>query len=207
MRLEEGINALGLALPPSALARLERFVNLLEKWNRVYNLTAHRTREAMVAYHVFDALSVLPWLAQRHGTGAQIADVGSGAGVPGLILAIARPDWQLLSIEARQKKAAFQRQVAIELELPNVRIEAMRAETVRERCDAVISRAFAALATFVTTAGHLADRLWAMKGSYPSEEIARLPSPWCLRTSYALTVPGIAAARCLLELEKCTSSP
>ncbi|MCX7897547.1 MAG: 16S rRNA (guanine(527)-N(7))-methyltransferase RsmG [Rhodocyclaceae bacterium] len=208
MTLDEGIAQLGLTLPAEAITRLEVFLALLEKWNRVHNLTAHRTREAMIVHHLLDALAALPTLALRHGRGARIADVGSGAGVPGLVLAMARPDWRIVSIEARGKKVAFQRQAAIELKLANVEILGARVEQVDARCDAAISRAFSALDAYVRLAGHLAGRLWAMKGVYPAEEVARLPAPWRLESWRALSVPGMAAPRCLLELTKaCTSSP
>lgn len=207
MTLAEGAAALGLRLPSPVMARLEGFVALLEKWNRVYNLTGHRSQAAMVVHHLLDTLAALPSLDERHGPGSRLADVGSGAGVPGLVLAIVRPDWSIVSIEATQKKAAFQQQAAIELELRNVRIVAARVEAVRERCDAAISRAFASLGDYVRQAGHLADRLWAMKGAYPAAEIDHLPAEWRVNAWRQLIVPGLTAERCLLELTKsCTSS-
>ncbi|MDI6750330.1 MAG: 16S rRNA (guanine(527)-N(7))-methyltransferase RsmG [Pseudomonadota bacterium] len=204
MTLGEGIAALGLTLPPGAEEKLSAYLALLAKWNKVYNLTAIREPEAMVTHHLLDSLAVLPILqesalAGRHAT---LADVGSGAGLPGLVLAIARPDWRVASIEAVEKKAAFQRQAKIELGLSNVSIHCGRVEDWQERFDAVISRAFASLAEFVALAGHLADRLWAMKGAYPAEEIAALPAGWRVSACHGLHVPGLKAERCLLLLER-----
>lgn len=131
-----------------------------------------------------------------------LADVGSGAGLPGLVLAIARPDWSVVSIEAVDKKAAFQRQAKIELGLGNVDVRGSRVEEVRDTFDAVISRAFASLADFAGLAGHLASCLWAMKGVHPADELARLPAGWRLAASEELGVPGLGAQRHLLRLER-----
>lgn len=138
-------------------------------------------------------------LAGRHFT---LADVGSGAGLPGLILAIARPDWSINSVEAVDKKAAFQRQAKIELGLTNVSIHCGRVEDVKETFAVVIARAFASLSDFVRLAGHLSPCLWAMKGTYPADEIAALPAGWCVTANHELHVPGIKAQRHLLQLEK-----
>ncbi len=204
MRLEEGIAALKLDLPEGAQGKLTAFLALLEKWNKVYNLTAIRDPAQMVTHHVLDALAVLPIVQKSAQAGRHfsLADVGSGAGLPGLVLAIARPGWRLTSIEAVEKKAAFQRQVKIELGLDNVSIHCGRVELFHERFDAALSRAFASLAAFVDRAGHLADRLWVMKGAYPADEIAALPAGWRLAACHELHVPGLKAARCLLQLEK-----
>lgn len=204
MKLAAGIAALNLNLPAGAEEKLAAFLALLEKWNKVYNLTAIREPARMVTHHVLDALAVLPVveksaLATRHFS---LADVGSGAGLPALVLAIARPAWRITSIEVVGKKAAFQRQVTIELGLDNVSIHCGRVELIQERFDAALARAFASLAEFVAKAGHLADRLWAMKGAYPVDEIAALPAGWRLAASHELHVPGLDAARCLLQLEK-----
>jgi 16S rRNA (guanine527-N7)-methyltransferase len=145
----------------------------------------------------------LPLLAEKSVlAGRRLVDVGSGAGVPGLVLAIARPDLELASIEASQKKAAFQQQARIELGLSNVSIHCARAEAVTQTFDAAISRAFASLADFVRYAGHLSGRLLAMKGVYPADEIAALPAGWHLAASHEIRVPGLDARRHLLVLEK-----
>lgn len=206
MTLSEGIAALGLSLPPGAEERLAAYLALLAKWNRVYNLTAIRDPREMVTHHLLDSLAVLPALEQKSALAGRcaprLADVGSGAGLPGLVLAIARPEWSVTSIEAVEKKAAFQRQAKIELGLDNVAIHCGRVEELRDTFDAVISRAFASLADFVGLAGHLAPCLWAMKGVQPADEIAALPAGWRLAASEELSVPGLGAQRHLLRLER-----
>lgn len=205
MRLAEGIAALaplGVSLPAGAEDKLAAYLALLAKWNRVYNLTAIRDPGEMVTHHLLDSLAVLPILQESAPAGRRysLADIGSGAGLPGLVLAIARPDWSLASVEAVDKKAAFQRQATIELGLDNVSIHCRRVEDVKGRFDAVISRAFASLSDFVRLAGHLADTLWAMKGGYPADEIAALPPDWRVVASHRLVVPGLDAERHLLQL-------
>jgi 16S rRNA (guanine527-N7)-methyltransferase len=202
--LNAGVEALGLALPEGAQEKLLAYLVLLAKWNRTYNLTAVRREDEMLTHHLLDSLAVLPVLATDlpGGTGVTIADVGSGAGLPGLVLAMARPDWQIASVEANQKKAAFQQQAKIELGLSNVSIHCDRVELIAGVFTAVISRAFAGLADFVRSAGHLSNRLLAMKGHYPAEEVAALPAGWRLAASHELRVPGLDAQRHLLVLEK-----
>jgi 16S rRNA (guanine527-N7)-methyltransferase len=196
MNLEAGIEALGLELPAGAVASLGRYLALLAKWNRTYNLTAIRDPEKMVTHHLFDSLALLPHL---EGV-STLADVGSGAGLPGIPLAICRPDLLLASVEASQKKAAFQQQAKIELDLANVSIHCERIEDFQGAFDAIISRAFADLAAFVARAGHLSGRLLAMKGAYPQEEIDRLPAGWRVITAEKLLIPGLDAERHLIVL-------
>jgi 16S rRNA (guanine527-N7)-methyltransferase len=201
-RLHAGIAALGLVLPAGAESRLLGYLELLAKWNRTFNLTAVRKTDEMVTHHLLDSLAVLPVLEKSAPAIRRLADVGSGAGVPGLVLAIARPELEVASIEASQKKAAFQQQTKIELGLTNVSIHCARAEAIEEVFDAAISRAFASLADFVRYAGHLSNRLLAMKGVYPADEVAALPAPWRLTASHELSVPRLDARRHLLVLEK-----
>lgn len=200
--LSAGIAALGLALPENAAERLRGYLALLAKWNRTYNLTAVRDEGEMVTHHLLDSLVVLPHL----GDAATLVDVGSGAGLPGLALAIASPALEVASVEASQKKAAFQQQAKIELGLSNVSIHCGRVEAMEAvPFDAAISRAFADLALFVRLAGRLVregGRLYAMKGQLPAGEIASLPAGWRLAAAHALTVPGLAAARHLIVLER-----
>lgn len=198
MNLGAGIAELGLDLPAGAEDRLRAYLDLLAKWNRTYNLTAIRDPEQMVTHHLLDSLAVLPHL----GEVSTLADVGSGAGLPGLTLAICRPDLQVTSVEASHKKAAFQQQAKIELGLTNVSIHCGRIEALTGTFDAVISRAFAELADFVRLAGHLARRLLAMKGALPREEIGRLPVGWRVAEAIRLLVPGLGAERHLIVLEK-----
>lgn len=198
MNLHDGIAALGLSLPAGSEDKLAAFLALLAKWNRTYNLTAIRDPEQMVSHHLLDSLAILPHLDGI----VTLADVGSGAGLPGLVLAIARPDRLVTSIEASQKKCAFQQQAKIELELANVSIHYGRAEVLKRTFDAAISRAFASLADFIHYAGHLSNRLLAMKGAYPADEVAALPPGWTLGASHPIAVPGLGAQRHLLILER-----
>jgi 16S rRNA (guanine527-N7)-methyltransferase len=198
VNLHDGIQALGLTLPGEAQDKLQAYLALLAKWNRVYNLTAIRDPGQMVTHHLLDSLAVLPHL----GNVKTLADVGSGGGLPGLILAICRPDLQIASVEASQKKAAFQHQAKMELGLTNVSIHCARIEAITGPYDAAISRAFAELADFVRLAGHLTRRLLAMKGANPQAEMERLPASWGVTESVRLTVPGLPAERHLIVLEK-----
>jgi 16S rRNA (guanine527-N7)-methyltransferase len=193
--LDRGLGEMALELPAGARDRLLEYVALLVKWNRTYNLTAIREPLAMVPHHLLDSLSVLPHLPLA-AEGARLADAGSGAGLPGIALAIARPGWQVTLAESTQKKAAFLRQAAIELSLGNVAVHEGRVEAWRPRplFDLVISRAFAALADFIDACRHLVapgGMLAAMKGASPAE----LPSG-C--QSIELRVPLLDAQRHLV---------
>jgi 16S rRNA (guanine527-N7)-methyltransferase len=205
--LDQGLAALataGIALPPGARAKLDAYLALLAKWNHVYNLTAIRDPEQMITHHVLDALVViaqLPALAR-----ARVLDVGSGGGVPGLPLAIARPQWDIVLLDSNHKKGAFLQQAAIEIALPNVDVVTTRVEDYAPAApfDIIISRAFADLATFAqSSARHLAPdgRLYAMKGVFPDEEIAQLPPSMRIVVSPPLAVPGLDAARHLVVME------
>lgn len=205
MNLAAGVTALDLVLPTGAEEKLLAYLALLAKWNKVYNLTAIRDPEEMVTQHLLDSLAVLPVLQNSALAGRRafsLADVGSGAGLPSLVLAIARPDWKIVSVEAVEKKAAFQQQAKIELGLQNVSIHCGRVEDFKGEFGGVLSRAFASLADYVTLAGHLSNTLWAMKGAYPADEVAALPAGWRVTARHPLKVPGLSAERCLLQLEK-----
>jgi 16S rRNA (guanine527-N7)-methyltransferase len=200
-QLARGLAALGLDLPPSAQEKLLAFAALLGKWNRVYNLTALRDEQLVISHHLLDSLAVLPHL----GGAKRLADIGSGGGLPGIPLAIARPELQVALVEASQKKSAFQQQAKIELGLANVSVHCLRAEIWQpeEKCDVVISRAFSDLAEFVKLSGHLLARsgvLLAMKGVHPYEEIAGLPAGWRVADVMPLHVPGVAGARHLVRV-------
>lgn len=201
-QLASGIAALGLVLPAEGMKSLSAYLALLGKWNRVYNLTAIRDEADMVSHHLLDSLAVAPHLAGVD----TLADVGSGAGLPALPLAIALPNLAVTSIEANQKKVAFQQQAKIELGLANVTVHCGRVEALTGQVfDAVISRAFSELADFVRLAGHLVKaggRLLAMKGVYPEDELKRLPAGWRLAAAPALVVPGLDAQRHLIILER-----
>ena len=169
--LDRGLGELALELPGGARERLLDYMALLVKWNRTYNLTAIRDPLAMVGHHLLDSLAVLPHLSPA--AAGRVADVGSGAGLPGIPLAIARPDWHVALAEASQKKAAFLRQAVIELRLRNVEVHEGRVEAWRPQplFDVVISRAFAALTDFIAACRHLlapAGALAAMTGAAPA---------------------------------------
>jgi 16S rRNA (guanine527-N7)-methyltransferase len=200
--LEQGLGELALTLPAHAREQLLRYVALLAKWSRTYNLSAIRNPLEMVSQHLLDSLAVIPYLPMPSGD-AVLADVGSGAGLPGIPLAIARPAWRVTLNDASQKKCAFLRQATIELALRNVEVQQGRVEAwlPARRFEVVISRAFAELASFVSACRHLVARggaLAAMKGTYPGEELARLPACCRCDQAFALRVPLLDAERHLV---------
>jgi 16S rRNA (guanine527-N7)-methyltransferase len=203
-QLAEGVVQLGLSLPPQTQQQLVGYLALLDKWNQVYNLTAVRDPSDMVSQHLLDCLAVAP-----HVSAATILDAGSGAGLPGIPLALALPHAQVTLLDSSQKKTAFLRQAVIELGLGNATVECARVETWRtaQPFELVISRALSDVAEFVTLAGHhvaAGGTLAAMKGVYPHEELAHLPHDFGfrLRRAQALSIPGLRAARHLLLLER-----
>ncbi|NLP61037.1 16S rRNA (guanine(527)-N(7))-methyltransferase RsmG [Paraburkholderia sacchari] len=205
--LKEGAQALSLDLSERQHEQLLAYVALLAKWNAVYNLTAIRDPRQMLIQHILDSLSILPHLPQR--ADASVLDVGSGGGLPGIVLAIARPDWQVTLNDIVQKKSAFQSQVKVELGLANLSVVTGRVELLRpgievpKKFDLIVSRAFAELADFVTLARHLvADggAIWAMKGVRPDTEIERLPDGARTLQTIRLTVPMLDAERHLTEV-------
>jgi len=206
-RLRDGATELGLGLAEPTLRRLLDFVGLLVKWNAVYNLTAIRDPSEMMVQHLLDALSILPPLRRRLDLDrCTVADVGSGAGLPGLPLAIVHPGARLVSIEPVGKKAAFQRQVCAELALTHVRVHAGRAESLSQPFDLVTCRAFASLADFVDVAARLvgpATLLAAMKGQRVGldAERAALP-PDCIVEVEPLRVPFLDAERHLVLIRR-----
>lgn len=204
--LGDGIASLGLDVPPPLQAKLLGYVALLKKWNGTYNLTAIRDEGDMIVQHLLDSLSVLPALENSALAGRHWADVGSGAGLPGIPLAIVRPDLDMTLIETVEKKSAFQRQAKIELGLPNLAVVNGRVEEQPgETFDAVVSRAFAELADFIRLAGHLitpGGRFYAMKGHESADELSRMPPDWRVLESARLHVPGLDAQRHLIVLER-----
>jgi 16S rRNA (guanine527-N7)-methyltransferase len=201
-QLAAGIDALRLSVDPGQQEKLLAYLQLMAKWNRVYNLTALRNPKEWVTHHLLDSLAVLP-----HVQGPVVVDVGSGAGLPGLVLAIIRPGWQVVSVEAVDKKAAFQRQVAAELALANARIEGCRVErlSLEGGADTLISRAFSSLTDFVNLTRHLlkpGGQWVAMKGKKPLEEMAALPPNVRVSNIANLKVPGLNAERCVVLMEK-----
>lgn len=193
---------MGAELDRQAQQRIVAYLTMLERWNRVYNLTAIRDSHRMVAQHILDSLVVL---AHFPGNVNRVLDVGSGGGLPGVPIAIARPDLQVLLLDSNHKKTTFLRQAAIELGLDNVTVETQRVETFVPSVlfDVVISRAFADLAEFARLAGHLmapGGCLIAMKGVYPHEELAQLPPAFTAAEVLPLKVPGLDAERHLVVM-------
>jgi len=201
-QLAGGLAAMGVHLPPEGQARLIAYVRLIEKWNRVHNLTAVRDPEQMVTLHLLDSLSVLPHLAGMR----TLLDVGTGAGLPGIPIAIARPDLQVTLLDSIHKKIAFLQHAKTELALTNCEIVCERAEEWKpnRQFDGVVSRALSELCDFVTQAGHLvapAGEMLAMKGVHPFEEIEKLPKSHRVENVYELIVPSLDAKRHLVLMK------
>jgi 16S rRNA (guanine527-N7)-methyltransferase len=199
--LRRGLLALGVASSDDQVARLERHLALLEKWNRVYNLTAIREPERMVTHHLLDSLSILP-----HVRGPNVLDVGSGAGLPGIPLAIAAPGLAVTLLDSNYKKVAFLQQAVAELHLANVTVVAARVESwaTDARFETIVSRAFADLGEFVGAAARLlapGGTIAAMKGVHPHDEIERLPAGFRVREVLKLDVPLLDAERHLVLVE------
>ncbi len=209
--LHEGLTALGLALDAGQQAALLAYLDWLARWNRVYNLTAVRDPREMLTHHLLDSLAVVAPLRRQLAAmapsqgGARLLDVGSGGGLPGVVLAIACPDVRVSCVDTVAKKALFVQQVAAALRLPNVRGVHARVERLTETFDVVTSRAFASLADFVRWSGAaLAPQgVWmAMKGKVPHEEMAALPPGVSVFHVEPLTVPGLEAQRCIVWMRK-----
>ena len=205
--LNSGAANLGVALSDEQAGRLLDYLGLLSKWNAVYNLTAIRDPRQMLIQHVLDSLSIVPHLAAR--VGDSILDVGSGGGLPGIVLAIVFPERTVTLNDIVQKKTAFQAQAKAELKLENLSVVTGRVENLRpgvevpEKFDAIVSRAFAELADFVTLARHLVSErgsIWAMKGVRPDAEIDRLPAGARVAQIVRLRVPSLDAERHLVEV-------
>jgi len=198
-QIEDGLSALQLGDAPELSRMLLNYLELLAKWNRVYNLTAVREPEEMVSRHLMDSLVVLPFV----GAG-RVLDVGTGAGLPGLVLAMARPGQQFVLLDSSGKKTRFVEHAVTRLGLHNVQVIKARAEDHEdaEGFEVVLSRAFSSVADFIRVAGRLAragGRLLAMKGAFPQAELEALPAGWQLRATHELSVPGLTGRRHLLE--------
>ena len=198
-RLVQGAETLGVRLSDADAERLLRLLDELERWNRTYNLTAIRDRDQMLTHHLLDSLSI-----QGDLTGATVADVGTGAGFPGLPLAVLNPQRRFTLIDSNGKKIRFVQHAARALGLSNVEGFHGRAETMQGRVfDTVVARAFAPLPELVTLVAPLCGpqtRVLAMKGKWPQAEIDGLPPQWQTQSSRELVVPGLNEARCVLAL-------
>lgn len=198
--LGDGIAQLGLDIPAATQQNMLAYLELLQKWNKVYNLTAIRQPGQMVTHHLLDSLAVLP-----HLWAGNWLDVGCGAGLPGMVLAMARPEWEFTLLDSNSKKTGFVQQAIIDLKLSNVKVCCVRAEEWEpdEKFDGIISRAFAELADFVAATRHLlADGgSWvAMKG-HLERELEMLPADIKIEQTISLQVPGLDAARHLAVLK------
>jgi 16S rRNA (guanine527-N7)-methyltransferase len=205
--LAEGVGELGLDLGQAQHNKLLDYVALLAKWNAVYNLTAIRDPRQMLIQHILDSLSIVPHLASRGPSSA--LDVGSGGGLPGIVLAIVLPEWTVTVNDIVHKKTAFQSQAKAELGLGNLSVVTGRVESLKPgvevpaKFDVIVSRAFAELADFVTLARHLVAEqgaIWAMKGVRPDGEIERLPAGAHAKEIIRLKVPSLDAERHLVEV-------
>jgi len=201
-QLADGIEALGLSLGREVRSKLLQHLELVEKWNRIHNLTAIRDAAKAVSGHLLDSLAVLPYLS-----GEQLLDAGSGAGFPGIPIALARPDIEVQLLDSNHKKCALLRQAIAELRLANAGAVCERLESwdpVR-KFDFIVSRALGEISEVIALGGHLlapGGVIAAMKGVHPFEEIARVPPGFRVRQVHALAVPGLGAERHLVLIER-----
>lgn len=212
LRLDKALTELGLRVEPDVAQKLLAYIQQLQRWNRTYNLTALRDPDQMLVQHIFDSLSIVRPIQdylEQHGKAADpidIVDVGSGAGLPGVVLASVCSTWNISCIDAVEKKMAFVQQMSGVLRLPNLRALHVRVEKEPPlNADIVVSRAFSSLVDFVNLAGrHVREggRIAAMKGKIPDDEIAALQaqSTWQVERIESLTVPELDAQRCLVWL-------
>ena len=209
--LRDGLAELGLSFSEPQVQQLLAYVDVIQKWTKVYNLTAVRDPAEMLTHHLLDSLAVIPPLdrqLQVRGLASapvRLLDVGSGAGLPGIVIAICRPDIVVHCVDTVAKKAAFIQQVAVTLKLPNLRGLHARVESLTEPYDVVSSRAFASLVDFTNwSGGALAEQgVWmAMKGKHPEDEIAALPSSVEVFHVEQLKVPGLDAERCIIWMRR-----
>jgi 16S rRNA (guanine527-N7)-methyltransferase len=208
-RLHVASTRLGLTLDDAGMTRLLAYLDLLQRWNGTYNLTALRDPEEMLVQHLFDCLAVIQPLRQKMGDAGRLMDVGSGGGLPGVVIAALCPSWQVVCVDTVGKKAAFIQQVAVELGLRNLRSEHARVEQLAlPSFDVITSRAFASLADFARlTRRHLGKQgVWmAMKGKRPDDEIAALGQDLEVFHVEQLQVPDLTADRCLVWMRPHTS--
>ena len=203
--LRDGAAQLGVILSDRQCERLLAYGALILKWNKVYNLTALRDPALVLTHHLLDSLAVIGPLQRQRAGGAKLLDVGSGAGLPGVVIAILREDIEVTCLDAVAKKVAFVQQVASELGLRNLKGLHARVESLAGSYDVISSRAFASLADFVSGSAHLLapDGVWlAMKGRAPDEEITQLPAAAEVFHVEQLTVPGLDAERCIVWMRK-----
>ena len=200
--LKQGIKQLPLQLSEEQVEKLLDYLHLLNKWNAVYNLTSVRDPLEMVKLHLLDSLTAVSAFKEA----VNVLDVGAGGGLPGMVLAISRPDMKVSMIDTVHKKTAFLNQVKAELELSNVTVYTKKVQEleVKTKFDVITSRAFADLSDFVNWSGHLlaeGGQYIALKGTAPAEERERLPAPWKVQKLEPLAVPGLDAERHLVFIQ------
>jgi len=203
--LRAGAAELGLTLDDRQCERLLAYGALILKWNKVYNLTALRDPATVMTHHLLDSLSVIAPMKRERAVATRLLDVGAGAGLPGVVISIMRPDVDVTCLDAVAKKAAFVQQVAAELKLPNLRGLHARVETLSGSYDVISSRAFASLPDFYAGSVQLLSDggVWlAMKGKVPADELAALPPGVDVFHVEQLTVPGLDAERCIVWARK-----
>lgn len=203
--LTDGLSRLGISLTDDQQVKLLSFVDLLIKWNRVYNLTAVRKPQQIITHHLLDSLSVVPYI---HGD--RIADVGAGAGLPGIPMAILFPDKLFTLIDSNGKKTRFMQQATTELALNNIEVQHIRVEQLQpdELFDTVISRAFASLEKIAKLSCHLCSTtgvILAMKGLYPEQELVEVAKSFEIKAVHRLFVPGLDAERHLIVIKSTNS--
>ncbi len=201
-KLAQGISQMGLDISDEKQAQLMDYLRLLEKWNKAFNLTAVRDPAEMVTRHLLDSLSILPYVK-----GPRCIDVGSGGGLPGIPLAIVHPEFDITLLDSNGKKSRFQFQAVTALKLKNVQVENKRVEQYQpeQGFDQIISRAFSSMEDMVNWTKHFADEntQWlAMKGIYPTDELAALPDNIVCQNVHSLEVPGSDGERHLVELKR-----
>ncbi|WP_206064302.1 16S rRNA (guanine(527)-N(7))-methyltransferase RsmG [Oleiagrimonas sp. C23AA] len=199
-QLDAGLTALGLELPGAARERLLDYQALLERWNKAYNLTAIRDPAQQVARHLLDSLSIAPYIS-----GDSLLDIGSGAGLPGIPLALAAPERAVCLLDTNGKKARFLREAVRSLPLPNVQVKQQRVEQAEGQYQCITARAFASLADMLAWGGHLLapGGTWlAMKGRQPDAELTALPDTFAVRDIHTLRVPDVDGERHLVVLER-----
>jgi len=203
--LRSGAQALGLALTDAQIQHLLDYAALIQKWNKVYNLTALRDPADMLTHHLLDSLTAIaPLRRHTQGQPIKVLDVGSGGGLPGVVLAICMPELNVSCVDTVAKKAAFVQQVAMSLKLPNLRGLHARVESLTDPYQVICSRAFASLPDFVTwSRSALAEGgVWmAMKGKHPQGEIEALPADVQVFHVEPLTVPGLDVERCMVWMK------
>lgn len=196
-KLQDGIEQLGMSVATDAQDKLLAYLALLEKWNKVYNLTAIRDPEQMVSSHLLDSLAVMP-----HLWGGRWLDVGCGGGLPGVVMAVVHPEWSITMLDSNSKKTSFVQQAIIELGMRNASVHCARVEEWQpsEKYDGIISRAFTELGGFLSVTKQLmaSGGRWAAMKGMPEQELARVPDDCQVECVIPLQVPGLQAARSLV---------